>query len=72
MGFVLDEDGDFTEPRVQTITECKVDNAIFPAEGNRRFGPLRGERIEPLTFSPGQDHGEDILHRLDSSRTILK
>ena len=72
MRFVLDEDGDFTEPRVQTVAERKIDDPIFPAEGNCWFGPLCRERIEPLSFSAGQDHGENILHGVDSSRTDLK
>ena len=72
MGFILDKDGDFTEPRVQTVAERKIDDAIFSAEGNGRFGPLCGEGIEPLTFSSGQDHREDILHLFDCIRTVLK
>lgn len=72
MGFILDKDGDFTEPRVQTVAERKVDDAIFPAEWNCGFSPLCGEGIEPLAFPTGQDHREDIFHRLDSIRTVLK
>lgn len=63
MGLVLNEDGDFSEPGVKAITERKIDDAIFPAEGNRRLRPMLGERIKTLALSACQYHGENILHR---------
>lgn len=63
MGLVLDEDGDFSKPRVEAITEREIDNAIFPAEGNRRLRPMLGERIKTLALPARQHHGENVLHR---------
>jgi len=54
VGFVLDEDSDFSKPRVEAIAERKIDNTIFPAEGNRRFGPMLSEGLKTLAFSASQ------------------
>ncbi len=62
VGFVLDEDGDFSKPRVEAIAERKIDNAIFPAKGNRRLGPMFGEGLETFAFPARQHHGENVLH----------
>jgi hypothetical protein len=62
VGFVLDENGDFSKPRVEAITEREIDNAIFPAKGNRRLGPMFGEWMKTLTLSARQHHGEHVQH----------
>ena len=62
VGFILDEDGDFSKPRVETIAERKIDNAIFPAKGNRRLGPMLGEGLKTLAFPARQYHGEHVQH----------
>ena len=62
VGFVLDEDGDFSKPRVEAIAERKIDNAILSAEGNRRFGPMLGEGLKTLAFPARQQHGEHVQH----------
>jgi hypothetical protein len=50
VGFVLNEDGDFAEPGVEAIAEREIDYAIFPAEGNRRLGPMFGEGMETFAL----------------------
>src|SRR4029079_15323588 len=34
--FVLDEDGDFSKPRVEAVAQREIDNKIFPVTRNRR------------------------------------
>lgn len=63
VGFILNEDGDFAEPGVKAIAERKIDNTIFPAKGNRRFGPMFGEGVETFALAACQHHGEYVLHR---------
>src|SRR4029077_5907361 len=46
VGFVLDEDSDFSKPGVKAIAERKIDNTIFPAKGNRRLSPMFSEGLE--------------------------
>ncbi len=72
MGLILNEDGDLTEPGVQTIAQSEIDDTVFAPEGNRRLCTLVGEGKEPFTFSTSQDHGENILHGPNSSRTVMK
>jgi hypothetical protein len=62
VGFVLDEDGDFSKPRIEAITERKIDNSLFPANGNRRLGPMFCERLKTLALPARQHHGEHVQH----------
>jgi hypothetical protein len=62
VGFVLDEDCDFSKSGVETIAEGKIDNTIFPTEGNSWLGPMFGERLETFALAAGQHHGENVPH----------
>jgi hypothetical protein len=72
MRLVLNEDCDLAEPGVQTIAQGKIDDAILPAEGNSRLRTLVRQRKKSLALTASQYHGEDILHRVNSSRTPIK
>ena len=62
VGFVLDEDSDFSKPRVEAVAERKIDNTIFPSEENRRLGPMFGEGLKTLALPARQHHGEHVQH----------
>ena len=62
VGFVLDQDGDFAKPGVETVAEREIDNAILSTKGHRRLGAMFGERLKPFAFSSRQHHGENVLH----------
>jgi hypothetical protein len=62
VGFVLDEDGDFSKPGVEAIAERKIDNTIFPAKGNCRLGPMFSERVKTFALPTRQHHGEHVWH----------
>jgi hypothetical protein len=47
--FVLSEDIDTANIRIDAIGEGEVDNAINPTKGDCRFGPIPGKGIEPLS-----------------------
>jgi hypothetical protein len=43
MGFVLNQHPHFSEPRVEAITECDVDDSIFPTKWDGGFGAVLRE-----------------------------
>jgi hypothetical protein len=62
MGFILDEDGDLPNPRVQAVAQRKVDNSILASKGGGGFGPVLREGGEPLAFSTRENHRKNIFH----------
>src|ERR1039458_1570746 len=50
---------DGIDARVDEIAENEVDDPVFPAKRNGRFGPLLGERKEPRPFSARQHDSQD-------------
>ncbi len=58
MALVLGEDGDPPELPVDEVREREVDQAVVPAEGHRRLGPVLGERPQPLPLTAGEDERE--------------
>jgi hypothetical protein len=46
--FILSEDIDTPNVRIDAIGESEVNNAINPAKGDCRFGTISGKGIEPL------------------------
>jgi hypothetical protein len=62
VGFVLNEDSNFSKPGIEAIAERKIDNPIFPAKGNRRLGSMFGEGIQTFTLPTREDHGEHVWH----------
>jgi hypothetical protein len=61
--FILGEEIYPPNPGVQTVAQGEVNDAVNPPEGNGRFGPVLGQRIKPLSLSPGEDHGYDSLRQ---------
>ena len=62
VGFVLDEDGDFSQSGVEAIAERKIDNTIFSAKWNSWLGPMFCEGMETFALPARQHHGEHVLH----------
>ena len=52
----LSEDIRGIDSGVDQIAEYKVDNPVFPAEGDSRLGPVFGQRIKAGSLSAGQHH----------------
>jgi hypothetical protein len=69
MGFVLNKDGDFAEPRVETVAQGKINNTVLPAERNGRFGPVFRQGMEPLAPASCQHHRKNVIHGWDFNRT---
>ena len=51
-GFVLGEDVDATQIRVDAVGEGDVDDAVVAAEGNRGFCPIASQGKKPFARSP--------------------
>jgi len=68
VGFVLNEDGYVAQVGVDSVAGREVDDAVFAAEGDRRFGPLVGEGMKPLASPARQNHCEHILHARHCSK----
>jgi hypothetical protein len=62
LGFVLGQHDDLVNSGVDAVAQCKVDQPINAAEGNRRFGAVSGEGHEPLTSPASHDKGQSIFH----------
>src|SRR5262245_16245778 len=70
MGFVLREHTDLPQPRVDQVGKHVVDEPVLATERNRRFGPVRGERHQPLTFAAGENDAQ--YPRRPHARTIIR
>jgi len=57
LGLVLDQDVNREDPRVDEVVEHEVDDPVLGAKGDRRFGALGREGVEPGPPAAGQDHG---------------
>jgi hypothetical protein len=54
---------DGIELRVDKIREDKINDAIFSPEGDSRFGPVPGERLEACPFTASHHDAENFrLH----------
>ncbi len=62
VGFVLSENADSLELRVDTVRESKVDDAVDSPERYGGFRTVFRERIESLTLAAGEDDRESILN----------
>ena len=58
LGFELGQNENTVDSAVDEITEHEVDDTVFSAERNSRFGALIGQRGQTAAFSAGKDHGE--------------
>jgi len=73
VGFVLGQDTDTPNARIQAIGECEIDNAEFPAEGNCRFRSPVSENAQPTPTATGQYESESVVCETadESSRVTL-
>src|SRR5205814_1781158 len=54
----LREDVNRINPRINEIAEDKIDDAVFAPKGHRGLRPFLRQRIEPGTFTSGEDESE--------------
>ena len=57
----LCEQEDPAQVRIEAIGDRYVHQTILAREGDRRFGPILGEREEPRARTTPHDHGENIM-----------
>ena len=60
MRLVLGQHADSQISGVDQIGQHEVDQPVGAAEGNRRFGAVRRQRIEPLALPAGQDDAQHV------------
>src|SRR6201996_501487 len=60
MRLVLGENADPQITRINEVRQHEVDQPVGATEGNRRFGPVRGQRIQPLALTAGQDDAQHV------------
>ena len=60
MRLVLRENADPQIARIDQIGQHEVDEPVGAAEGNRRLGPVRRQRIQPLALPAGQDDAQHL------------
>src|SRR6516165_6843099 len=60
MRLVLRENADPQVAGIDEIGEHEIDQAIGATEGNCGFGPVRGQRIQPLALTAGQDNAQHV------------
>ena len=54
----LGEDIDRVDSGINEITENEIDDAVFAAEGDGRFGTLAGKRKKTGSFTSGEDDAQ--------------
>lgn len=52
IGAVLRQDIDLLDAGIEQVGEDKIDDLVFSAKGDARFGTTQGQRAEALPFSP--------------------
>ena len=60
MRLVLRENADPQISRVHQIRQHEVDEPVGAAEGNRRLGTVRGQRVQPFALAAGQDDAQHV------------
>ena len=60
MRLVLRENADPQIAGVDEIGQHEIDQPVGAAEGNRGLGPVRGQRIQPLALTAGQDDAQHV------------
>jgi iron complex transport system ATP-binding protein len=67
VGFVLSEDDDLSQARVDEIRNSEINQAIVSRKRNSRFGPISSERHEPFAFPASEDNAKNLVFRHVSS-----
>ncbi len=60
MGLVLGEDVDAPQSGVDAVGQGKIDDAVFPAKRDRRFGAPFGQGLEPGALSSGKNQHQGV------------
>src|SRR6201993_2252713 len=60
MRLVLSENADHQVAGIDEVGEYEIDQAIGTTEGNCGLGPVRGQRIQPLALTAGQDDAQHV------------
>src|SRR6201997_5527407 len=60
MRLVLGENADPQVAGIDEVGEHEIDQPIGTTEGNCGFGPVRGQRIQPLALTAGQDNAQHV------------
>jgi hypothetical protein len=55
VALVLGQDGDVQDAGVDQVRQGEVDQPVEPGERDRGFGPVGGERSQPLALTTGED-----------------
>src|SRR3989304_2081729 len=58
--FVLDQDVEGIDFRVNKITEHEIDDAEFPSEGDGRLAAVTSQGVEPLPLPSGHDKPQNL------------
>ena len=64
MGFVLGQDDNPVDFRVDAVTQGEIDESIDPTKGNGRFGAVASERHESLTLPTSHHKCQSLFHLL--------
>lgn len=51
-----------SKTRTQAIGESKVDDSVFTAKGNGRFGTVVSEWAKARSHTSGENYGKGVLH----------
>jgi hypothetical protein len=62
LGFVLRQNDDFVNLRVNAVAEGEIDQTVNTAKWDCRLGAILSERHQSLTPTPGHDKGKGISH----------
>ena len=60
-GLVLGEHTHRLDAGVDTVGQGEVDDAVFAAVGNCRFGNLAGQRVQTAALAASEQHGDTFL-----------
>src|SRR3974390_2606994 len=60
MRLVLSENADPQITGIDEVGEHETDQPIGTTEGNCGFGPVRGQRVQPLALTAGQDNAQHV------------
>ena len=62
--FVLRQEVDAAQSRVQTVAEREVDDAVDSAERDRRFGPISRKGVKPLPDAAREDDRKRVAQQV--------
>ena len=55
---ILRKHADHVDAGIGAVGEGEVDDSVFAAKGNRRFGDHFGEQTQPASLSTSEQHGD--------------